>query len=159
MLSTFRQFARAALLVSEYGVSESCRERAVAYGPEFSISGGCPSFSTSAVALFKCGVFEVPSDNFKPLLFGQIKPYQIRLIIVLNLLNKKKKKIYSIGKKNRNQRQASGNQNISNNLRDTILKNRKILLKQNVNPGGIRQYCILQRYSSDISHGRLAVVK
>lgn len=26
-----------------------------------------------AVALFKHGVFEVPSDNFKPLLFGQIK--------------------------------------------------------------------------------------
>jgi len=40
-----------------------------------SVSGeGCPSFSTSAVALFKHGVFEVPSDNLKPLFLGQIKP-------------------------------------------------------------------------------------
>lgn len=54
-------------------VRESSR-MAAAYGPGFCIWGDCPSFSTSAVVLFKHGVFEVPSDNFKPLLLGQIKP-------------------------------------------------------------------------------------
>lgn len=43
-------------------------------GLDFVSREAAPSSSTSTVALFKHGVFEVSSDNFKPLLLGQIKP-------------------------------------------------------------------------------------
>lgn len=79
-LSTFRRFSRAAPSVNVRTERRRCPN-----GREQRLAGGCrilypwrrrgrPLFLTSAVALFQHGVFEVPSDNFKPLLLGQIKP-------------------------------------------------------------------------------------
>lgn len=55
-------------------MSEPSGMAAILMGLDFVSGVAAPSFSTSTVALFKHRVFEVSSDNFKPLLLGQIKP-------------------------------------------------------------------------------------